>query len=374
MVGAYGTFGRLICHELVKDPVVELVVAGRSLEKAEAFCELLLDYDPVNLPFAVAIDLNERRLIESLSEVHPDLLINTCGPFQLRDYRVAEACIEFGVNYIDLADGRDFVNNFSSLDASAKKHQVLCVSGASTVPGVSSAVVDKYAVDFSKIDSINIAISPGNKSERGLATVAAILSYTGKPFDVWSKGKWQKKFGWMNSQKIQFGPLVGERWVANVDVPDLAIFPARYKAINQVSFQAGLELPLLHHAMTFMAKLAKMGVINNWHPWSRQCLALSNLFRFWGSDNGGMIVDIIGKKVADKRLGNNQQKSETVRWILDAGQNSGPKVPAASAIILTGKLARGEIELCGALPCVGLFSLEEFESLVRSWGIHTYAE
>jgi saccharopine dehydrogenase-like NADP-dependent oxidoreductase len=58
---------------------------------------------------------------------------------------------------MDLADGRDFVANFAAqVDASAKAAGVLAVSGASSVPGLSSAVVDHLSKSLLRVNSISI--------------------------------------------------------------------------------------------------------------------------------------------------------------------------------------------------------------------------
>ncbi len=82
-------------------------------------------------------------LAERLRGAAPDLVIHTCGPFQGQDYRVAEACIDAGVDYIDLADGREFVAGIEALSERASTSGVVTVSGASSVPGPSSAAVDE---------------------------------------------------------------------------------------------------------------------------------------------------------------------------------------------------------------------------------------
>lgn len=51
-------------------------------------------------------------------------------------------CIESGVNYIDLADGRYFVGGMAGkFNDRAVEKGVTVVTGASSVPGLSSAVL-----------------------------------------------------------------------------------------------------------------------------------------------------------------------------------------------------------------------------------------
>ena len=86
------------------------------------FCEVLI--------FDVNTNLSEH------------LVINTCGPFQNTNYHIAKQCIVHGIYYIDLADGRDFVSGISTLNESANAAGIAVISGASSGPSLSSAVIE----------------------------------------------------------------------------------------------------------------------------------------------------------------------------------------------------------------------------------------
>lgn len=53
---------------------------------------------------------------------------------------MARACIALGCHYVNLADARAFVAGIDALDADARSGNVLVVSGASSVPCLTSAV------------------------------------------------------------------------------------------------------------------------------------------------------------------------------------------------------------------------------------------
>lgn len=77
---------------------------------------------------------------------------------------MARAVVSAGANYIDLADGRDFEAGISELDESARERGVFVTSGASSLPALSSAVVDKYLHGFHRLDSIRHGIASGARS------------------------------------------------------------------------------------------------------------------------------------------------------------------------------------------------------------------
>lgn len=362
ILGGYGNFGKRISESLAKQSNICLLIAGRNLGKAEQLCKKLASENTAAELKPVALDIFNEDFSRQLKALSPFLVIHTSGPFQGQDYRVPQACIDAGAHYIDLADDRRFVCDIIKLDEQAKAKDILVVSGASSVPGLSSTVIDHYTKEFSQIDSIDIAIAPGNRAERGEATVKAILSYTGHAIKIFENGEWINKFGWMSPHKIDFGNTVGKRLLANVDVPDLELFPVRYAPVRSVNFQAGLELSFLHWTMVGMAWLAKKGIVKNWSLLVKPIVATSNWFINLGSDIGGMMIKISGVDA-------NQQPKE-ILWRLTAEHGVGPYIPTLSAIILAQQLIEGTSFTPGASPCLGLYSLADFDARAKTWGIY----
>ena len=168
------------------DANITLLLGGRSREKAEAFAAGL---DAANPPQGVAIDV-AGDLAGALAGARPDLVIHTVGPFQGQSYRVAEACIAARAHYLDLADARGFVGGIKALDKNARAAGVAVVSGASSVPALSAAIVDRYRPQFARLESVDYGISTAEQGSRGLATAASVLSYVGKPIRIWRGGAW----------------------------------------------------------------------------------------------------------------------------------------------------------------------------------------
>ncbi|KPH63797.1 saccharopine dehydrogenase NADP-binding domain-containing protein [Pseudoalteromonas porphyrae] len=368
VLGGYGNFGKRIVENLAKTAGITILIAGRNNDKAIALAKHLQPKVAAILA-PLVIDIFADDFKARLTSLAPFLVIHTSGPFQGQDYRVPNACIECGSHYIDLADDRRFVCDINQLDSKAKEKGVLIVSGASSVPGLSSAVVDHYQNQFSTIESINLAIAPGNKAERGVATVAAILSYTGHPLSVFKSGHWQDVYGWMDSRVNDFGSFVGKRCLANVDVPDLELFPNRYNVSQQVSFQAGLELGILHWTMVGMAYLSKIGIVKSWAPLAKAIVSTSNLFLPFGTQDGAMEVLISGQ--------DHGNKTKQIKWTLYAPKGNGPYIPTLSSIVLAKKLLSSEAFIAkqgvGAIPCAGLFELDDFSHYFDTLGI-TYQQ
>lgn len=362
LLGGYGNFGKRITESLLDLTNVTLYIAGRNEQKANELCTQLQEKKPAPPLLPVRLDINAEDFESKLRQLNPFLVIHTGGPFQGQDYKVPQLCINVGCHYIDLADDRRFVCDINKLDQAAKEKKLLIVSGASSVPGLSSTVVDHYLPRFKELTTIDFAISPGNKAERGEATVRAILSYTGHPFKVLRDKRWIDVIGWGESKQREFGGSIGTRWLANIDIPDLELFPTRYPTTKNVHFQAGLEVAILHHGMSIMSKLTRLNIVKCWSPLTKFIVKASELFLPFGSDNGGMIVALNGLDHESNPL--------QVDWTLYANDGVGPYIPTISTIILARKLIMGEINDTGAMPCQGMYSLEEFDECAKTWGIY----
>jgi len=360
VIGSTGVFGSRAARRLAHDARFDLVLAGRRRPALEAL------RDDIGDPCVqvAELDLEREGFSSALAALQPALVIHTAGPFQGQDYRVAEACLSCGSDYIDLADGRTFVTGFHRLDEQARRAGRLLVTGASSVPALSSAAVDALLPRFASIEAIEHTINPGNRTPRGDATVASILGYCGRPFNLWKDGRWQVAHGWMDS-RVQSYPF-GRRRVGVCDIPDLALFPERYAPVRSVVFRAGLELAPLQWATWCMGVLVRIGIIRDLARHAPALRRMSEWFLRFGSDVGGMTVELRGKAPAGQSL--------HLRWWLSADAGDGPQVPVTPAVVLARHLADGRITAKGAIPCMGLLTLDELVEGFDGFALRTGVE
>jgi len=369
ILGGYGQFGGRIAHWLAREPGLHLIVAGRHLEQAEQLVSELVAREGVSSTLArlsaVSLDAEAADFAVRIAAVHADLLIHTAGPFDDRTYGVARACIAAGVNYIDLADNREFVLGIGTLGDEASSKGVLVVSGASTVPAVSAAIVDHYRSRFGRIDDIDIGITPGSRAPRGLSTIKSTLSYCGKPFRAWRGGQWRAVYGWQDLHPVRY-PRLETRWFANCDIPDLQLFPDRYAVTGSVKFAAALELRAMQFSVWAMSWITRAGIVSDWAVAAAGLKRMSDPLSRFGSDLGGMHVHIDGLDP--------HGEPHRLRWFLVAGSGDGPMIPCMASIVLARKLARGQLRCSGARQCVDMLTLEEFQSEVRDLDIRYVVE
>ena len=358
VLGGYGNFGARICRALAGDPDVELLIGGRNLSSAEALADQLgQGCEPV------AIDLTSVDLSRVLAHLGAQLVVHTAGPFQQQGYGVARAAAAAGAHYMDLADGRRFVCDFpAALNADFKTAGRCGISGASTVPALSSAVVDQLCEGWQRIASIDICIAPAQTAPRGEATMAAVLSYCGEPIEVWEDGKWQTRRGWAKPQRVKFARL-RTRLGALCDIPDLELFPARYGVEQRVMFRAAVEIGMAQRAFAALASLRALGFIDQPARLAGLLNRAARTIDFMGSSLGGMVVRVEGTD-ASGALAHRA-------WHIAADDDHGPEIPCMATILLVRRLTRGQIPQAGATTCMGLLNLTDFEPEFKRWGMVT---
>lgn len=347
VIGGYGNFGSYIAGSLAGDASIQLLIAGRSAEKARAFAASL---GAAHAPEGHALDI-DADLAESLARVGPDVVVHTTGPFQTQDHRVARACIAQGCHYLDLADARDFVATIDRLDDEARGRDVLVVSGASSVPCLTAAVIDAYLPAFARLDSVDYGISAAQQTNRGLATASAVLSYVGKPMTMLRGGEMKTVYGWEDTHAEKY-PELGWRLFGNCDIPDLAIFPQRYPTLKSMRFGAGHELKVLHIGTRMLAALVRLGLVRSLDEHAEGLLRLGFLFDRFGSGCSGFHMILTGRDHDGEPLER--------RFMIVARSGHGPYIPCMPAILMARRLASGEALERGAMPCIDLIDLDSY--------------
>ena len=346
VIGGYGGFGGRLARRLAAAGH-RLIVAGRSGDKAARFCAGLAGAEPLAL---------DRRsdLGSLLAARRPALVIDAAGPFQSSGYGVPEACIAAGIPYLDLADARDFVSGIGALDADARAAGVAVVSGASSLPALSGAVVRRLAEGFECVHSVEIALSAANRAGSGASVVRAALSYAGRPVRLWRGGRFAQAYGWQELRREDFalgdGTALRGRLVAIADVPDLDILPSMLPGRPSVVFRAGTELGFQMRALWLASWPVRWGWLGSLDRADRWLLPLHRLTGRIGGERSAMSVRMKGRAG-----GRGVERC----WTLIADRGEGLEVPTLAAERLAGQIVAGRLPP-GACDASALLTLDDF--------------
>jgi hypothetical protein len=365
ILGGYGTFGGRLAHLLAEDKRLTLFIAGRSMQKAKKFSE--------SLPSGaqkVPVFFDRNTDVEThIREIRPDIVVDAMGPFQVYGedpYRVVKACIASGVDYMDLADGSDFVKGIHQFDQEAKAKNTYVLTGVSSFPVLSAAVVRKLSHDMTCVKTIKAGIAPSPYAGVGLNVIRAITSYAGKPLPLIRDGK--PGTGYALTETMRYTICPPGRLPLNnilfslVDVPDLKVLPELWPGLDSIWVGAGPVPEVLHRMLIGLSWLVRFRVLPSLLPFASLFHFVINILR-WGEHRGGMFVSVEGTNPGGERI----ERS----WHLLAERGDGPFIPSMAVQALILQSLDGKKPDTGARPATQELEVSDYEAIFKNRTIYT---
>jgi hypothetical protein len=361
ILGGYGTFGGRLAQLLADDARLTLVIAGRSLKRAEAFCATSRAQAKL---VPVAFD-RDGDVDAQLSALAPDIVVDASGPFQTYGdpYRVVRAAIARGVGYLDLADGSDFVKGIAQFDADANARGLFVLSGVSSVPVLSAAVVRRLSLGMTRVDAVRAGIAPSPFAGLGLNVVRAIASYCGNPVTLVRDGRRTVAYGLTESLRFTIAPPgrlpLGSRRFSLVDTPDLWVLPQRWP-LREVWTGAGTVPEIMLRVLNALAWAVRLKLLPSLLPFARTMHWAGHRLR-WGEHRGGMFVEVSGEADGARLVRS---------WHMIAEGDDGPFIPAMGCEAIIRHCLDGTRPAPGARPATGDLELGDYETLFARRAIH----
>lgn len=365
VIGGYGTFGGRLVRLLEKEPRLTIIVAGRSLHKAKSF--IADSAGPARL-IARSVD-RDGDLRQQFVELAPDYVIDASGPWQNYGddaWRVADAAIATGINYLDLADSTEFVCGIGILDDKALEQGVTVISGLSTCPALTSAVVRELSNEFEFVESIVGGISPSPFAGMGRSVVNAIATYAGKPVTILQSGTDTQLHTFVSTRKLVIAPPgvspLPPMFFSLVDLPDLKLLQSAAHPPKDVWFGVATRPAIYHALLRLLARGVKAGLFTSLKHLAGIMHVFANHLS-WGEHRGGMLIELKGKS----------PDGEIIKraWHLLADGDIGPNVPVlAAAAIIRSHLA-GRPPKPGARPAHRELEIADFQPLFDEIGVVT---
>ncbi|MBV9861399.1 MAG: DUF4166 domain-containing protein [Alphaproteobacteria bacterium] len=366
IVGGYGTFGGRIVELLEAEPRLTLLIAGRSLARGQAYCGMRRNARAQLVP--LAFDRNG-DVAAQLAALRPAVLIDASGPFQAYGesrYRLIEACIAARVDYLDLADGSDFVAGVGAFDAAARAAEVFVLSGVSSFPVLTAAVVRRLAVGLARVDAIRGGIAPSPYAGVGENVIRAIAAYAGQRVPLKNAGRMGVGHPFTENVRYTITPPgrvpLRNTLFSLVDVPDLRVLPELWPEAEEVWMGAGPVPEILHRVLIGLAWLVRLRLLPTAAPLAGLMHWVTNHAR-WGEHRGGMFVEVAG---AD---GSGAPRRRS--WHLLAEGEDGPLIPSMAVEAIVRNVLAGRKPAAGARACVRDLELGDYEALFSRRTIYT---
>jgi hypothetical protein len=378
ILGGYGVFGGRLVELLSNLPDIELIVCGRSLAKAQAYCAAYrLANRSANKGLASIrpLQLDRKDIAEALNAEHPQVVVDASGPFQGYGddcYSVIKACIAERVNYLDFADAADFVFGVSRFDEQAKAAGVYVLSGVSSFPVLTAAVLREMAktMDIIKVEG---GIAPSPYAGVGLNVMRAVVGYAGTPVTLQRHGEKTQGIGLAESLRYTVAvpgtiPLKNIHF-SLVDVPDLQIIPPEHVTLTDIWMGAGPVPEILHRILNLLAKVRARFKLPSLVPFSRLFYIVLNMMKF-GEHRGGMFVHARGIQRGTE-CGVTTGKTMEQSWHLLAEGDDGPYIPSMAIEAIIRKSLQGEQPQAGARSGANALELSDYDSLFEGRKIFT---
>lgn len=362
ILGGYGVFGGRLVQLLSDIQDIELVVAGRNLQKSKAFCARQTGFATFT-----PTRIDRADIAEYLRDMAPDLIVDASGPFQNYGddpYDVVRAAINSRINYMDFADGADFVAGIEQFDSAAKNAEIFILSGVSSFPVLTAAIVRAIGQDIEIHDVVG-GIAPSPYAGIGLNVMRAVIGYAGAPVKLQRNGQPATAIGLAESKNYTIAPP-GMMPLRNirfslVDVPDLQALPTKYPEIRNIWIGAGPVPESLHRVLNLLAKTRALLRLPSFEVFSPIFYWVLNHMKF-GEHRGGMFVEISGKKDGGNVISS---------WHMLAEGDDGPFIPSMAIEGMVRNILAGKSPELGARSAIDALELADYESLFENRTIYS---
>lgn len=370
ILGGYGVFGGRIAQLLANEAALEIIIAGRSVEKAGEFCN---KHGKIAIMNPAIMDRNGVGA-EQISEMGVNLFIDAAGPFQAYGddpYRLMRAALEANANYINLADSSAFAASIpQQLDVLAQARGLFALSGVSSFPVLTAAAVREMLALNETPVSIESALAPSPHADMGVNVIRAIASYAGKPVARLQAGKTFLAPGLIETRRFTVAApgarALGERLFRLVDIPDLLAFQKLWPQLKET--WAGVSTPpvWLEKCLAMAARLCAWRILPSLVPFAPLMHRIKGIFAH-GAHRGGMSVLITG---IHKEGGTFRR-----RWGMIAEGDSGPFIPAMPAAAIVKRCMAHHPPAPGARMALRELQIADYQPLFDGLGIrHGWVE
>jgi len=230
ILGGYGYTGKLLAKHLLAQTNVEIIISGRSLEKANTFADELHD-SRVTTRQVDASDL------ESLKQAFQGVtLCLVAAPVTHHAETVVRACIAAHVDYLDIQFSSKKLKALYAAEEEIKQAGLCFITEAGYHPGLIAALIRYAAL---KLDVIESALTAGYLNMESLPYTDAVdelmegfLDYQAQ---IYKNGAWTKSNSW-DMHSFNFGEDIGKRTCYSMFFEELRSIPNMYPSLNEAGF------------------------------------------------------------------------------------------------------------------------------------------
>jgi len=230
ILGGYGYTGKLLAKHLLAQTDVEVMIAGRNLEKAQSFADEL---KKSRVTARQADASNSDSLNQALQGV---TLCLVAAPTTLHAETVIRACIEAHVDYLDIQYSSKKLSALYAAEEDIKKAGLCFITEAGYHPGLLAALIRHAAL---KLDVVESALAAGYLNMQSLPYTEAVdelmEGFIDYQAQVYKNGAWTKSSSW-DMRPFNFGADIGKRTCYSMFFEELRELPNIYPSLKDLGF------------------------------------------------------------------------------------------------------------------------------------------
>ena len=231
ILGGYGYTGKLLAKHLLARSQAKIILAGRNLEKAQAFADEL---NNERISMARVDAANSDSLHAALQNVD---MILVAAPTTQHAEIVIRAALDAKVDYLDVQYSSKKLTVLNELAPEIKDAGLCFVTEAGYHPGLPSAMV-RYTAN--QLDEIHSALTAGylnmGKSLPYSEAVDELMEgFIDYESQIYKNGSWTGSKKW-DMRKFDFGAEIGERTCYSMFFEELRDLPEMYPSLKETGF------------------------------------------------------------------------------------------------------------------------------------------
>ncbi|MFS0557675.1 saccharopine dehydrogenase family protein [Brevibacillus sp. 179-C9.3 HS] len=296
VVGGYGHVGATICKKLGEAYPGQVYAAGRSLEKAEAFCRetagkvLPLQID-IHKPLHKSMLEKVKLVVMCLDQTHTDFV---------------EVCLRNGTHYLDISASGHFLTRIEQWGSNAASENMgTAVLSVGLAPGLTNLLAGEAHRLLETISELDIFIMLGLGDRHGKAAIEWTVDHLCTSYEVTNKHQRVIVESMTEGKLVDFGRELGKKHAYRFPFSDQQTL-ARTLGVPTVSTRLCFEQDWMTRVV---AALRSMGICRLLEqPKVRQ--ATIDAFERWkmGDDRFAIKVEARGKR------GNNEATVECLLY------------------------------------------------------------
>jgi saccharopine dehydrogenase (NAD+, L-lysine-forming) len=275
VLGGYGGTGKVFCRYLLKETVVNLIVAGRRIDKAEELAEALKKEHP---PERISARYADASDVESLRKAFRGIdFVLVAATTTKWAKQIAETALEAGIDYLDIYFQQDVYPVIDKMSQRIAQAGRCFITQAGFHPGLPAVFLRQGASYFDQYDKAIIAFAMNVRIERPESVYELIDLVSDYKADVFKDGAW-KRATYRDTVGIDFGPRVGVKSCMPMDMVEIRAMPALLGLKDTGVFTTGFNWFVDYVVFPFMmmSQILKKGSLR--HFWAKALIQGLNTF------------------------------------------------------------------------------------------------